>query len=475
MTYCDKCEINYCSKSYLVKHLKSDKHKKVCEYILYFNIKNKSMKFRELQSYNNYIMYEDGEIMNIITKNKVNVSIKIKMISVCLRDNNDIYKTISYRRLIYETWNDIKLTDKDKIKFKDNNKNNFHYTNLINVNGPDKHLTHMSLDPTKEWKIIEGFDDYKISNYGDIFSIISNKLLSKSVNEEGYEMIRLTKNDERPGFSIHRLVFRTFSGEIPENKVVDHINRISSDNYVGNLRLLTYSENNINRSYKKSKFHEIYQYTLDNKFLMKWESAENIEINTGFSRKGIYECAIGKIKSSSGFIWKYPENVRITNLSGFKIVTTNDKFTYSKYKINEDGIVINKNNFILTPGKHDGYKFVVLKSDSIESHHYFVHRLVAMTFLPNTNPKYNIVNHLDEDKSNANVNNLQWTDHTGNVKYSLGKKVNQICLKTGEILFTYDSVRDANVGTNKPKDNTCIYDTCNGKQNTSNGFGWEYV
>lgn len=195
----------------------------------------------------------------------------------------------------------------------------------------------------------------------------------------------------------------------------------------------------------------------------------------GFPRSGIYACALGTQKSSSKFKWKYPEYVRVTDLSGYKIVETNDNSTYSKYKINEDGVILDKNNFVLCQGNHGDYKVIGLKADSGERHQYFTHRLVAMTFLINDNPEHNIVNHLDEDKSNPNVKNLQWTTHTENVKYSIGKKVNQICLKTGEILNTYKSVSDANVAIGKPKTNQCIYDTCNGRQNTSAEFGWEYV
>jgi len=98
-----------------------------------------------------------------------------------------------------------------------------------------------------------------------------------------------------------------------------------------------------------------------------------------------------------------------------------------------------------------------------------------MTFLNNDNPNYNIVNHLDEDKSNHNVNNLEWTTHTENVKYSIGEKVNQICLTTGDILHTYNSVSDTNIVMEKHKGNQCIYDTCNDKQKQSAGFDWKYV
>lgn len=54
---------------------------------------------------------------------------------------------------------------------------------------------------------------------------------------------------------------------------------------------------------------------------------------------------------------------------------------------------------------------------------YYVHRLVAETFL--TKPENcNEVNHIDENKLNNCVNNLEWTTHAGNMRHSLlGKKL----------------------------------------------------
>lgn len=468
---CDLCKTEYASKQRLTAHFKTTKHKQMQEYLDYINNKNILMAFRVVPLYEKYIVYEDGETFNTLTKYKLKVS---SLGVLCLQDNNNQSKPFTHRRLIYEVWYGIKLIDKDKIKFRDNDKNNHHYTNLINVNGPNKHLTHMPLDQTKEWKIVEDFDNYKVSNYGDVFSIFSNKILINQLNEDGYEVIELS-NNKKQKFYINRLVFQTHVGIIPKDKEVDHENRNKRDNYIGNLRLLTSSENNKNRVLPKSKNREIHQYTLCNKFIKVWECVQDIEDKLGFDKSGIYSCGLGNQKSSNKFTWKYPECVRVTNLMGYKMIETDDEYTYSKYKINEDGIILNKNNFIKIISKKGDYKKINLKPDFGNPHGYFVHRLVAMTFLPNDNPEHNIVNHLDEDKSNANINNLQWTTGAENTRYSLGKEVNQICLNTGQILNTYNSASDANFAIGKPRKNSHISKTCTGGQNTSAGFGWEYV
>lgn len=46
-----------------------------------------------------------------------------------------------------------------------------------------------------------------------------------------------------------------------------------------------------------------------------------------------------------------------------------------------------------------------------------IHRLVAEAFLPNP-LSLETVNHIDEDKTNNNVSNLEWMSRTDNVAYS---------------------------------------------------------
>lgn len=65
---------------------------------------------------------------------------------------------------------------------------------------------------------------------------------------------------------------------------------------------------------------------------------------------------------------------------------------------------------------HDGYLVCSIKTqDGWRS--IGVHRLVAHAFVPNPN-NYPEVNHLDYDRTNPKANNLEWTTHENNVRYS---------------------------------------------------------
>jgi len=62
-----------------------------------------------------------------------------------------------------------------------------------------------------------------------------------------------------------------------------------------------------------------------------------------------------------------------------------------------------------------GYRKVNLSNGS-KNKTIAVHRLVAETFL--TKPRgSNVVNHIDGDKSNNKLSNLEWTTHRGNSQH----------------------------------------------------------
>ena len=94
-----------------------------------------------------------------------------------------------------------------------------------------------------------------------------------------------------------------------------------------------------------------------------------------------------------------------------------------------------KNEIIMkTSLDKDGYENLVLRKNG-KQRHFRVNRLVAEAFLENPN-NYPQVNHKDEDKTNNNVNNLEWCSAKYNVNYGsrtekASKKV--ICVTTGKI------------------------------------------
>jgi hypothetical protein len=99
----------------------------------------------------------------------------------------------------------------------------------------------------EEYKIISDFDNYEVSNYGNVKNIKTNRILKKNVDVNGYYTVHLSKKNIATIKRIHRLVCETFI-ENTENKLyVDHIDNNKLYNNIENLRWCTSQENNRNR------------------------------------------------------------------------------------------------------------------------------------------------------------------------------------------------------------------------------------
>lgn len=328
------------------------------------------------------------------------------------------------------------------------------------------------LDKNKEWKKIKNYDNYLISNYGDIYTINYKRLMKNKKDSDGYFYISLSQNSKKTSHSVHRLVYDTFKTIQKLNTEIDHIDRNTSNNFLGNLREVTKSENLKNKNKYIQTPNIIHQYSLDGVFIKQWNSYEEIAKELGYNAGHVGGCANGRYKQAYGFVWK---NMNIVeNMDEYKpLVTDHIGETYSRYKINKNGDIIGRNNIKMTPHNSKGYLAIHLKSDSKKGKTFRVHRLVALTFLENKNDNL-IVNHIDEDKSNTDSSNLEWTTHKQNIIHSQGKKVNQIDIKTNKVIKTFNCIRDAFDELKKPISSN-ISKVCLGKRETTYGYKWSFA
>lgn len=65
----------------------------------------------------------------------------------------------------------------------------------------------------------------------------------------------------------------------------------------------------------------------------------------------------------------------------------------------------------------NGYGYNIVTFRNFRRVNFYVHRLVAEAFIENPNG-YEVVNHIDFNKKNNRVDNLEWTTVAGNVRHS---------------------------------------------------------
>lgn len=303
----------------------------------------------------NYEISDDGKIFNKKTGRELKGTYKTNEYHTVMLMIDKQSKIFLVHRLIAQAFID--------------NPNNYPIVDHINQNKYDNRIENLRWvdystnsqnvlrnKPRKIGYWYEGFDehwkqllintDYYISDSGIVVNSKNNKILSQGTRN-GYKRVLINGKL----FSVHRLVWEAFNGEIPDKIQVDHINGNKADNRLENLRLVSNSEN-MKNAYANghSAAVKIYQFDEEGTAIAEYPSIKDAAraINGN-------ECAIkdasNRFGMSSGYYWlREQDKDKINDIivswvpEGFKIIPS-----LPTYCINEEGQVYNKRNKRLTP------------------------------------------------------------------------------------------------------------------------------
>ena len=110
-------------------------------------------------------------------------------------------------------------------------------------------------DDLEGYKEIPGFPGYLINEYGKVYSVYYKKHCKGAISKKGYNVIRLSKDNNKTFFFAHNLVLKTFKpeehkrlsktpyGPAKERYVTNHIDGNKLNNHVSNLEVITQYEN----------------------------------------------------------------------------------------------------------------------------------------------------------------------------------------------------------------------------------------
>lgn len=212
-----------------------------------------------------------------------------------------------------------------------------------------------------------------VSSEGAIWSIRRNRHV-KPIKGVGYYWVCLGRDNKK---SIHTLVALAFIPN-PEGKPwVNHKNRIRTDNHIDNLEWVTPYENTVHH----------YQ--------------------TEVGSAGDFDYKLEWVREYS------PKSIdHLSEIYGVEFRSING---HPHYLITADGRVwsLRRDRFLSRQTSASGYVMATLGASKTTR----IHRLVAEAFIPNPQG-LKVVNHIDGNKSNNNVSNLEWVTQAQNNRHA---------------------------------------------------------
>jgi hypothetical protein len=168
------------------------------------------------------------------------------------------------------------------------------------------------------YRIIKGYENYQVSNLGNIWSIRSKRKLKKQITKNGYEAIDLGRGNK---MLVHRIVALNFLTNENNYPCVNHKDGCKTNNNINNLEWVSYSENekhsyrvlgkkpnlsNLgNKGVKAKDSKQVARYDLNGCLIGLYGSASEASRETGITQGRISCNCRGDSKTCHNTIFKY--------------------------------------------------------------------------------------------------------------------------------------------------------------------------
>ena len=162
------------------------------------------------------------------------------------------------------------------------------------------------------WKEHPEYKGYYASKEGLVVNKKTKKFIG-GLKDDGYIQLGLRVPDLKHVYC-HNFIWQTFKGEIPDKKIINHINEIKHDNRLDNLELETHIGNTIKSSKKIKGLRQkkpCIGHEVDSKEKIQYKSLNDAGRKTGCCQQsiqkvcdGIYNSCSSKIDNTK-WIFKY--------------------------------------------------------------------------------------------------------------------------------------------------------------------------
>lgn len=345
------------------------------------------------------------------------------------------------------------------------------YADNDSTNCKLENLSYQNMD-NEIWEVHPIFDNYKISKSGKVKNKLTNKLLSERENS-GYLSVDLYKNGKKYAKMVHRLVLETYSpNENDDNLQVDHISRNRKDNRFENLRWVTATQNNNNKEKKPLGSQAGLKVKITNLSTNETKIFNSLTDAGRFFKK--HRATLVKAICKNILI----DNYSIEYYEEFQI-------TGKIREIRKDILVsscgfIKRKHLSWTRGTKTRNGYYVI---SIMGNQVFVHVLIAEAFYGPKPSKNTVVNHINLNKGDNNINNLEYITNQENIQHAIDNRPSRRqsivqfenfvpirkFVSVMHAVYYLTNVLQRNINRHS------ISNCCKNQINSAYGFQWKYT
>lgn len=330
---------------------------------------------------------------------------------------------------------------------------------------------------------IEGIEHHEASTHGRVRDA-KRRVMKLATRDDGYQvvMLRSATKKKQVYVYVHRAVAAAWLDDFGEpGMTVHHINRQRADNRLGNLRMATRTQQQLDRDHTKCKGAPvpIVQSFVDGTILCTHDSvtaaAQSVGKTGNSAQIRILECLKGERAEAYGYSWALPPHA---DLDGEQW-----KFFTDTTMVSDKGRVRQRMKCGLwAPARaagdlcstSTGYPTFATKSKQ-----HLLHRVVAELFVTKSEGQTQ-VNHIDGDKTNAAAHNLEWVTRSQNIKHAHQTGLIKPATKAvaqhspgGRVIKVYSSAQRAQDATGIKRHN--ISKAVRGTTKMAGGYSWSYA
>lgn len=290
------------------------------------------------------------------------------------------------------------------------------------------------------FRIIAMAPTHEVNRLGEIRHVVNKQILKPCV-VDGYLQINFyTYGTHR----IHRLVALAFVHNPEPDKliIVNHIDGNRANPCANNLEWTT-SGGNTRDAAAKGRIgaggRAIIQMDPKTKNIIQQFKTTTAAAKHIKCERCTLIAAAKKGHVSKGFLWKFAKEKDNSDFDGEE---WRDISVAAGYQVSNFGRVRTRDGKVMALQNMNGYRIISLMIAPETKKTFMIHQLVAIAFLPPPKIGETMVNHLDENRSNNCLTNLEWTTPRGNSVYSLGRAVQKLDPITGEVLERFDCTKD---------------------------------